>query len=446
MNDPRPTESKFASLTGAAPAPNPALRKLIVALSGLGKAIVVLRGASASANVCGTVRLGRDGADENALVLRECGCHVHVAWHEVQDFALEANNVGYGSEPTIVLRGRHGEPIIRFHFQPDQWNEVRAAIAPVLMGERTPAASLVRLAPIFLTASARNSDADDTLFALLEQSGIELVRLDAGDSSGADFATLQNRCERFEKAWLDADVTHLWAALGGYGCTELLPCLKARLGPPRGAKTFIGSSDVSLLGVWLALRFDRITYLHAPNYQDELLFSSRRQDLAMLLELVRGIDVPTRTYRLGIYQGVPADGSHIEGLVLPINLSAARSLSVMRDFHLPPRSLLFIEDVHEDRLRVARIIDDLGAAGFFQNVIAIVLGDFLQFRAGEPIALDPHDLAQLIHDRTALPVLHLGEFGHGTRRLPLVMYSPVVLDFSERHCDLTLGFRPAPRV
>jgi muramoyltetrapeptide carboxypeptidase len=438
MNDDRAAETTAALGAAGVPAPNPALRRLMETLSSLGATIAVMRAGSVSANICGTIAFGRDGADKNTLVLKECGCHMHVAWHDVEDFGLEAIDVGYGSEPTVVLRDRFGEAIVKFHFQPHQWSDVRATIAPVLLGQSVSAPLAARLAPIIVTSSMPRLGAGaDVIFSVLERSGVSVAQGYAGDSAGRSHARPEDRFEWFEAVWNDASITHLWAALGGYGCTELLPLFKRRLGPSNGPKTFIGSSDVSLLGVWLASQFPSVTYLHAPNFQDELLLSSRREDIALLLELIKGLDTKTRTYRIGVQKTRPEHHSHVAGFAVPINLSAARSLSAMRDFRLPPRSVLFLEDINEDRARVARMVDDLSASDFFETSVAIVLGQFIH-PGGE--TLDPTDLCELMHERTGLPVLNLGEFGHGYRRLPIVMSSPVTIDIFEGHCDLTLEF------
>jgi hypothetical protein len=111
--------------------PNGRLGALITALTPLDGAIVVVRGDRWSANLCGRVRIGRDGADPYAIRLVDCGCHLHVDWSELDRFTYREEDVGYGPEPTVQLLDLTGRERVRIFFPPASRREVLLALRDV---------------------------------------------------------------------------------------------------------------------------------------------------------------------------------------------------------------------------------------------------------------------------------------------------------------------------
>ncbi|MEU6067991.1 MULTISPECIES: hypothetical protein [Streptomyces] len=91
-------------------------------------AIAVVRGDGWSANLCGQLVMGRDGADPYALRLKDCGCHLHFDWSRVARFTYHDEDVGYGPEPMVALRDAEGAVVARFFYQPDSRTELIAAL------------------------------------------------------------------------------------------------------------------------------------------------------------------------------------------------------------------------------------------------------------------------------------------------------------------------------
>lgn len=113
--------------------PSDHIRQVIKKLAKLGKhGVVAARGNGFSANILGTIYMGKDGDDP---VLRgkkdgmdECTCHIHVMWDKVHDYVLEREDVGYGPEPVIYLVDENGEPIINIFFPGMTFEEIETLL------------------------------------------------------------------------------------------------------------------------------------------------------------------------------------------------------------------------------------------------------------------------------------------------------------------------------
>lgn len=113
--------------------PNPRIQEMIAKLAPLGRAVIACRGDGFSANILGTVYIGKDGDDP---VLRgkvpppgECTCHVHIKWNLVCNYALKQEDVSYGPEPVIYLLDKYGDPIVRIFYPGRTFAEVEAVLA-----------------------------------------------------------------------------------------------------------------------------------------------------------------------------------------------------------------------------------------------------------------------------------------------------------------------------
>ena len=115
--------------------PNVRVRRVLERLYVLGKAVIAVRDAYVSANISGTVYIGKDGPD---LVLRgdgcpegECTCHVHVMWSKVHDCVLRLEDVsnGNGPEPVIYLVTETGEIMLRIFYPHKTFAEVGSLLA-----------------------------------------------------------------------------------------------------------------------------------------------------------------------------------------------------------------------------------------------------------------------------------------------------------------------------
>lgn len=266
-----------------------------------------------------------------------------------------------------------------------------------------------------------------------------------GFSSGSDM----DRAMLFCQALTLRAVPTLWAARGGYGSSAMLPRLESLLPPVIPDKTLVGYSDVSFIGNVLANRYPNFRYIMAGNALEAEFHKALSEpttcekqlasDYELTLALVKGQMPGPKVFRSPAIRG-----KNLSGPMLPINLSLAESMACLKNRTWPKGAILFTEDINEDLYRVLRKIDSLKLAGLLQSCQAIVLGDFgrcLDDR-NQPVA--PNTLAQLISDRTTLPVCLLPVFGHGERRFPIVAGAPAHIRHIEPGtCEITIHFGQA---
>lgn len=232
----------------------------------------------------------------------------------------------------------------------------------------------------------------------------------------------------------------LWAARGGFGATALLPFLENMLPPALPSKTLYGFSDVSFIGVYLALRFPNFTYVHANHPFDENLLSGSQTDKNILFDLLHDKKTLPITYPIENYASKYKNES-LEGLCIPVNLSLAESLSCIKYISLPENNILFLEDIGEDINRTLRKFDSLVNSGFLEKTSAIVLGNFTDITDNSKNKVTENQIAKLFSEKCKLPVFILPIFGHDKSRHPLVCLSLTSISFQKNgSASITLSF------
>jgi muramoyltetrapeptide carboxypeptidase len=169
-------------------------------------------------------------------------------------------------------------------------------------------------------------------------------------------------------AWIrDPSVDGILCARGGYGCDRMLPLLDAEA-VRAAAKPLVGYSDVTALLLWQQRRAG-LAGFHGPmldrgdDVDDaawDLLISQLRGNAALPIVLTgrRGIS--------GTATGPLVGGS--------LSLVAA---SLGTPWEIDTRdSILLLEDRDEAPYRVDRMLQQLRAAGKFDALIGVGLGDF----------------------------------------------------------------------
>lgn len=231
----------------------------------------------------------------------------------------------------------------------------------------------------------------------------------------------------------------VWAARGGFGATSLIPYLENMLPPALPNKMLVGFSDISFIGVYLALRFPNFTYVHANHPYDMDFFKTGELERGILLDLLNGKVPPAREYLCERATGLKVKS--VEGVCIPVNLSLAESLAVLPQLKLPKNNVLFLEEIGEDANRVVRKLDSLINSDFLDNTSAIVLGTFSGCVDHLGQTFSEQRIAELIFSRTKIPVINLAMFGHDILRHPLVCHSPVQISNRDGKTYLKIGFQ-----
>lgn len=232
----------------------------------------------------------------------------------------------------------------------------------------------------------------------------------------------------------------LWAARGGFGCTELIPFLENLLPPVLPPKMFVGFSDNSFLGNYLAARYPNLTYVHANHAFDPDLLTPENADTQILFKILKG-QPPTGQTLTAEWSSYTADETIVmNGPCIAFNLSLAESYASTRHALIPNGTVLFLEDVNEDLFRVLRKFDSLVNAGFIARCSAIVLGQFTDCKKPDGTLATDQEIAELIARKVQIPVLSLGVFGHEEKRMPLVAHSNVKIELERKKATINLSF------
>lgn len=277
----------------------------------------------------------------------------------------------------------------------------------------------------------------------LRARGLECEELRPESPSPDGFAAgaAVERAVLLSRALTRRDLPVLWAARGGSGATALVPLLERMLPPVLPPQTMIGFSDVSYLGIWLALRYPELNYIHGPHAYDNLMREDRlgAQAEARLLAFARGEAPEALTVTTDEAQGVEDVPDAWDGIVVPLNLSLAESLAATRQITLPPESVLFLEDVNEHAYALLRKLDSLRNAGWFTRVRAIVLGDFADCKDASEGPLSAAALCRMVATRTGLPTFSLPIFGHGAFRMPITAFAACRFQRKAKRTTITIG-------
>jgi muramoyltetrapeptide carboxypeptidase len=230
----------------------------------------------------------------------------------------------------------------------------------------------------------------------LRRSGLDPIVHDR--TLARDFVSAGTDAER-AAAFLDcaADPTTriVWAARGGYGAGRLLPLLEARLDQLRAypKKCLVGYSDMTVLLHFARTRLGWST-LHAP------MVSRTRTGPAdvewdALCRLLKRESVELRFDRL---DWIDAPGRPIEAELVGGNLSLWHTLTGTRWQPEVAGKIIMLEDVGEKLYAIDRYVVQLEQAGLFDDVAAVVLGDFTDCVDEANTMLDPNIAPAVVGD------------------------------------------------
>lgn len=218
--------------------------------------------------------------------------------------------------------------------------------------------------------------------------------------------------------WLrDPSIAAIIAVRGGYGLTRIAD--RADFAALRAApKWLVGFSDVTALHVeaWRA----GVASLHAQN-----VGGLGQGDARARAAFQRALEEPRARKIFELEGWVPGVA---QGPLLGGNLALLAACGAAGRLRLPRGTILAIEDVTEQAYRVDRLLSSLSAAGAFDGVAGVVVGDFTDC----PPSAGVEALSVLRERLGALrvPVAAGLRFGHGSWNEPLTFGITATLDAS----------------
>lgn len=84
-----------------------------------GEFIVAVPNAAASANIVGSISIGKDG-NERVIDKDACHCHVHIEPEKIDHFHFTFVDAGFGEEPCIELKTPQDETVLRLYLRADR--------------------------------------------------------------------------------------------------------------------------------------------------------------------------------------------------------------------------------------------------------------------------------------------------------------------------------------
>ncbi len=232
--------------------------------------------------------------------------------------------------------------------------------------------------------------------------------------------SLAQRLADWRAAWSDREVGAVWCARGGYGAMHLLPHLDDEQIAARRLP-LIGYSDITALQTAIAARTGLVGFSGAmaasgfgyghPDGIDpdtEALLWSWLDPPADELPLANPGDEPLTVVRAG-----RAAGRLLGGCLTLI--AALLGTPYAPDFS---GAILVIEDTEEEPYRLDRYLTQLALAGVFEQVAAVLIGDFASCyppasrTAGPPV----EELVGGCVGARRIPILSGLRYGHIRRR------------------------------
>lgn len=205
----------------------------------------------------------------------------------------------------------------------------------------------------------------------LEQLGFEIttkfVSIDPSNPfhSDSDAARTANLIDA-----LNSDAEVIWCIAGGYGSAKIIPEL-AKLPLPEKEKIFIGFSDITALHLFFSQVWGWNT-IHGSMIASYASDKFNPQNIEKILDVVRG--KKPETTKIDLLN--KASESEISGKLTGGNLAVIQT-SIGTTHEIDAKNkILILEDVNEAGYKVDRILLHLKQAKIFDDVAAVIFGDF----------------------------------------------------------------------
>lgn len=223
----------------------------------------------------------------------------------------------------------------------------------------------------------------------------------SGDKLEYFASSKAERIKQLKDAIEDPQVKIIFAFRGGYGCADIVfDCMDI---VPSGPKILIGFSDITVLH--LLSQHYKFSSIHA------VMDTQKKQMLEELISVLDGGDVEIKL------QSLTKVKSMIVGEMVGGNLTVLCSMIGTKLSPVTKDKILFIEDVGERGYQIHRHLLHMYRAGLFDEVKAIVFGEF----TNSDQDLEPTITSFVEEYLSDIPVYRSNEIGHGDINKPITI-------------------------
>ncbi|MBX9767442.1 MAG: LD-carboxypeptidase [Bdellovibrionales bacterium] len=232
------------------------------------------------------------------------------------------------------------------------------------------------------------------------------------------------RAKDLVRALIDPKSQAVWCLRGGYGAARILDAV-VKLPRPRQTKLFIGLSDITALHVFLNQKWGWST-LHAPVLARMGMRRGSEKETKELMSVLRGTQNQIVHRLVPMNAKAKAHKTSAKGVVRGGNLTVLQSLVGTKVHPHFKGCFVFLEDVGERGYRLDRTLHHLVAAGVFDGIKGIILGDFIG--GDEPSGKNfvKLSLKEFAAEAT-LPIWSGIKSGHGALQRPVAFETPSLL-------------------
>ncbi len=281
-----------------------------------------------------------------------------------------------------------------------------------------------------IIAPGRGNDKEDLAKSIKFIESLGLKASVPSDIFGSDFLcsnTDDYRINHLKNALLSENVRAIWAYRGGYGTTRLISELE-KIKPPKNPKLVIGYSDITALHLFLNQRWGWPT-LHAP-VLSELGKEEKisKEAVKELTDIIFGKTALLEFDDLEVMNLRANKRGIVKGSITGGNLSIIQA-SIGTPWQLVAKNkFVILEDVDEKAYRVDRMLNQLKETKILNNAAAIILGDFIDKDTQTDVDKSVRRFAEEIN----VPVLKMGNIGHGKANSPIPFGTPAEIEFGEQ--------------
>ena len=226
--------------------------------------------------------------------------------------------------------------------------------------------------------------------------------------------TQEKRQKDLHEALLSDEVDIIWSFRGGYGSAELINSEILSLQPKN--KILIGFSDITILH-FLCNQVYNLRSIHGPNINN---ISLHKDELLLIKSYLLGNEL---NYELTPLNDL-ASNETIEGEICGGNLTMLTTLLATKLHPNLASKIVLLEDTGEKSYRIKRMLLQLQQSGVFEEIKAIILGDFI---------LSDDYLEEVLNEFISFchfPIFKIKSVGHGEQNYPIIFNNHVIINKS----------------